>query len=635
MVALASMATRGDRRPKTEVGRSMGNAMSCLDRSGFHELRPDYSRPVFVMDAETAHIIEGRLKEIYGATAAVKTLKELARLMAVYYAHKTPDMIGWEKSFVPADRFTEKDAVLITYGDLIRDERGKPLKALAELCERHLKGVFNSLHILPFFPYSSDRGFAVINFFAVDPNLGTWDDILVLKAQFQLMFDGVFNHISSRSRWFQEFLNQSPEFRDFFISYSEGSWISKEKIRKLFRPRTSDVFTTFPTLKGRRKVWTTFGPDQVDLNFENPQVLLKIVEILLNYVRRGADMIRLDAVTYLWKELGTDGVHHRRTHLIIKLLRDVLNAVAPHVALITETNVPHAENISYFGNGRDEAQMVYNFALPPLILHTFIKGDSRKLSNWAGSLRDVPEGGLFFNFLDSHDGIGIMGARGVLDEAETGALVERTLQCGGFVSYKTESDGRESPYELNITSFSMLSPVSDKESLDVRVSRYLAARSIPLALVGVPGVYLHGLLGSENDTDKVKATSVKRDINRRNLDKAGLFAALDDPESVASRVSGGISRMLRVRSGLAAFHPAAAQEVLDGGPSFFCVKRRAADGSEVLAVTNVTGRTQKLVLGGTGGGMWRDIFSEQAVEVDGEGLKFDMHAYRVAWLRRW
>lgn len=582
-----------------------------------------------------------RLTEIYGRSAAGRVYAELERLMAVYYAHKTDVMLEWEKGFRPEARFDESDAIMITYGDLIRDEERKPLAALSELCERSLKGAFNSLHILPFFPYSSDRGFAVINFLAVDPNLGTWDDILSLKADFKLMFDGVFNHISAKSRWFQEFLNQSPEFKDFFISYSEKSWISKDKVRKLFRPRTSSVFTTFSTLKGKRKVWTTFGDDQVDLNFGNPAVLLKVVEILLYYVRRGADLIRLDAVTYLWKELGTDGVHHRFTHEIIRLMRDVLDAVAPHVALVTETNVPHDQNIRYFGNGRDEAQMVYNFALPPLVLHTFINGNAGKLSVWARSLSEVPEGGIFFNFLDSHDGIGVMGGRGILDEAELAGLVQRTVDCGGMVSYRTEPDGSESAYELNITSFSILNPAGNGEAAGMRVARYLAARSIPLALAGVPGIYLHGLLGSENDLNLVRQTAVKRDINRRNLRKDELFRMLDDGSSVAAMVAGGISRMLQARKAEPAFHPSAEMKVVDAGPGFFCIWRGGAASGEdgesrfgkVLVAVNVTGRPGRLRVDVPAScTVMVDLLGAAAESVSGGRLELDMEPYRVAWL---
>lgn len=602
-----------------------------MNRSDFHALRPDYQRPPFTVGADCRSKMLAKLTEIYGSSAGKRTITELERLMAVYHAHKTAAMLDWEREFRPENRFTEKDAVLITYGDLIRDEQMKPLAALSELCEGHLKGVFNSLHILPFFPYSSDRGFAVINFLAVDPNLGTWEDILRLKGSFKLMFDGVFNHISSRSRWFQEFLNRNPEFSNFFISYSEGSWISKEKLRKLFRPRTSSVFTSFQTLRGKRKVWTTFGEDQVDLNFANPAVLLKIVEILLYYIRRGTDLLRLDAVTYLWKELGTDGVHHRYTHLIIQLLRDVLDEVAPHVAIVTETNVPHEQNISYFGNGRNEAQMVYNFALPPLLLHTFSAADSSRLSDWAKTLGDIPSGGVFFNFLDSHDGIGVMGGRGIMSDEEIGALVRRTEECGGLVSYRTESDGSESPYELNITSFSMLSPAGRGESQELRVARYLAARSIPIAIAGVPGVYLHGLIGSENDTETVKHTDIKRDINRRNLNKEELFSLLRDPSTIASMVARGVRLMLEARQANAAFHPLAAMEVVDAGSSFFCMWRGEAP-NKILTSVNVTDRRQKLVLPVPAGmKQFRDLLSGDVVSVANGSIEVEMDAYRVAW----
>nr|HPI91228.1 alpha-amylase family glycosyl hydrolase [Spirochaetota bacterium] len=356
--------------------------------SFFHRLEPDYSRPLFRPDPDTEAEILFLLKGLYGAKKAAAVLTEVKRIMAVYYAHKTDEMILWERDFDPSNRLSEKDVILITYGDLIVEEERKPLKTLAELSRQYLRGVFNTIHILPFFPSSSDRGFAIRDFKQVDPNLGSWDDINDLKDDFKLMFDGVFNHVSSKSFWFQEFLNGNPDYNDYFTAYPAGRAIPEKKLKMLLRPRTSDVLTPFYSIRGKELVWTTFSPDQIDLKFQNPRVLIRILDILLYYVRRGADFVRLDAVTYLWDQLGTTGAHLGQTHAIIRLFRVILDAVAPHVALVSETNVPHCENISYFGSGADEAQLVYNFALPPLILHALHTGGSDRLSRWAAKLEN-------------------------------------------------------------------------------------------------------------------------------------------------------------------------------------------------------------------------------------------------------
>ena len=341
-----------------------------------HNQEPDYTRHLLDIPPEVHKRMFDRLCFLYGDSVAKVYMLELERILKVYYAYKPKELIDNEKNIEPTERFTEEDVILITYGDLLRGKEHSPLATLAKFCDTYLKGTINTLHILPFFPYSSDRGFAIIDFETVDPNLGSWQDIEDLENRYQLMFDGVINHVSSKCRWFQEFLDGNSSFKDFFTAFDSPDDLTPEQRKLIFRPRTSDILTEFMTINGPKYAWTTFSHDQIDLNFKNPEVLMRVIEILLLYVRYGADIIRLDAVTFLWDQPGTCGVHLEQTHEIIKLLRDILDVVAPGVALITETNVPHQENISYFGNGHDEAQMVYNFALPPLVLHTFYTEDT-------------------------------------------------------------------------------------------------------------------------------------------------------------------------------------------------------------------------------------------------------------------
>ncbi|HDP79590.1 MAG TPA: sugar phosphorylase [Spirochaetes bacterium] len=603
-----------------------------------HTPRPDYSRPVFrIPDYYRDTIIE-KLAFLYGDEAAGRVFPELERLLRVYYAHKTPALIEWERSFIPAERFTERDAVLITYGDMVRDGAALPLQTLGEICGKYFKGTFSTIHLLPFFPYSSDRGFSVIDFERVDPMVGTWDHIAYLRNNFKLMFDGVFNHISSESLWFREYLNQNPDYLDYFTVFSTRESVSDDHLRILFRPRTTDVLTPYDTLDGRRLVWTTFGPDQVDLNFQNPRVLLKIIEIMLLYVRHGADLLRLDAVTYLWDELGTTGAHLAQTHCIIKLMRLILDIVAPHTAIITETNVAHRDNISYFGDGRDEAQMVYNFALPPLVLYTFQKGDASRLSRWAAELKFISETATYFNFLDSHDGIGVMAAKGVLEDEEIDAMAIAVMEHGGHISYRTDPEGTVSPYELNITWFSAINREDAGESMDLQVRRYLASRSIALVLMGVPGIYLHGLLGSRNDTRAVYEEASRRSINRATFDKKELVRALDNPSGATGLIAREMLHMLRLRSGERAFHPNSSQLVLKLTDAVFAVRRTTVDGAgEILALTNVTDRPVRIVLrrGMTTleSDTWTDLFAGRVHRFEGDTLTLRIEPYGIRWIK--
>jgi glucosylglycerate phosphorylase len=440
--------------------------------------------------------------------------------------------------------------------------------------------------------------------------LGNWDDIFYMQSNFRLMFDGVINHISAQSEWFQGFLRDDPRYRDYFIAV-EGS----PDLSLVIRPRTLPLLTTFKTTSAEKKVWTTFSADQIDLNFKNPEVLLEILDILLLYVERGAAFIRLDAIAYLWKEIGTNCIHLPQTHHVIQFLRAALDETVPHVQLITETNVPHADNISYFGDGTNEAQLVYNFALPPLTLHTFHTGDARILSNWAKTLTLPSNKTTFLNFLASHDGIGLNPARGILSNDEIDSLVDKTLEHGGLVSYKHNADGSQSPYEMNINYFDALSNPNSllqaasppprtaagvgfengSESLDLQINRFIAAQAIMLSLLGVPGIYFHSLFGSRGWIEGVKQTGRNRTINREKLQLDELQNELADENSLRAKVFTKYCQLLKARSASSAFHPHGTQNIINLHPSVFAVERISPDGeTRMLCLHNVS--AEKVVI---------------------------------------
>ncbi len=582
--------------------------------------------------------MRAHLSLLYGAERADELLEEVERILRVHHAFKLPELLEMEANYDPRKRFTHRDAILITYGDLIVSRDRAPLRTLADFAEEYFRGLITTIHLLPFYPWSSDRGFSVLSYWLVDRNLGTWEDVATLNDSFRLMFDGVFNHASRHSRWFQEFRADHPDFRDYFIDFSSPDAIPAEQLKRILRPRTSPLLTPVDGVRGRRWVWTTFSEDQVDLNFRNPRVLMEILALLLYYVRRGADLIRLDAVTYLWKELGTSCAHLPQTHACIKLLREALNVAAPHVGLVTETNVPHADNVSYFGDGDDEAQMVYDFALPPLVLHTFQTGDAAALRRWAASLEFPSETSQFLNFLSSHDGIGLMGARGILSEDEIDALCARAEDHGGYVSRRTDPERGESAYELNITWFSALNRRGAGEPVQLRVDRFIASRAVALALRGVPGIYMPALIGSRNDVRGVARTNSKREINRAAIDESRLRSLLADPTSVARRIADRFVRLLEIRVQEPAFDPRGSQEVLDLGDACFVLLREAPDlRSRVLSVINVTATRQSVAvpvhrLGS--GDRTRDLVSGAVRKAGAEGVvELELDPYQVVWLK--
>ncbi len=479
------------------------------------------------------------------------------------------------------------DALLITYADQVCEPGEPPLQTLADFARQRLKGVVSGIHLLPFYPWSSDDGFSVKDYSAVEPSYGTWDDIAQLGVDFDLMFDAVFNHMSAQSEWFQRFLRDEPAFRDFFVTV-EGD----PDLSQVIRPRALPLLTEFQTATGPKKVWTTFSADQVDLNFQNPAVLLATLEALLVYAAHGARFIRLDAIAFLWKEIGTTGLHRPQTHRVIQLMRAVLDEVAPGVRLITETNVSHADNISYFGDGTNEAQLVYNFALPPLVLHSIQTGNAEKLTRWAQFLALPSDRVTFFNFLASHDGIGLNPARGILSDAEVDALVARTIEHGGLISYKSLSDGSRLPYEMNINYLDALSNPAANEPAELAARKFLTAQAILLSLQGVPGIYFHSLFGSRGDRAGAEASGIPRRINRERLERARLEAELADATSLRARVFSGYCELLRLRRAHAAFAPSSSQCVLDLDPRVFAVLRETHDGRDrMLCLHNVSGDT--------------------------------------------
>ncbi len=606
-----------------------------------HNPHPDYTLPLLEIPPEAQEKMLGRLRFLYGDAVAQRWMPELERIMRVYYAHKTQTMIHLEKDYDPTQRFTEKDVMLITYGDLLRGKGHSGLKALSNFMKAGpgtaLRDLISILHILPFFPYSSDRGFSVIDFRTVDPNLGSWQDIQALGTRFGLMFDGVLNHVSSQSLAFQEFLNGNPEYQHVVVSYRSPDELTPEQRRLIVRPRTSDILTKFQSIDGPVWVWTTFSADQVDLNYKNPQVLLYIIETVLFYVRWGADLLRLDAVTFLWREPGTPSVHLRQTHEIIKLFRDILDVVAPWVALITETNVPHEDNVSYFGNGSDEAQLVYNFALPPLVLHTFYREDTTALSKWAKALEYPSETTSFLNMLDTHDGVGLMGVRNILPRSDIDFIVQKAREHGAFISNRSLGDGQVEPYEINVTWFSALSHDNSEEDMAFQVKRFVASRSIALVLRGVPAIYFHGMVGTTNDTDTVLATKVKRDINRRTLEEDELLEELNDPNSKLSHITNQFGRLLELRVRHRAFHPNGEQKILTLSKDVFAVLRTAPEGNEhILTLTNVTNRITRLQLSLAEVGMnevqWYDLYGKRGWMAKEQKLDLPLQPYDVIWL---
>ncbi len=522
--------------------------------------------------------LHGHLAYLYGERDAARLLPRLrARLQQT--SERTRIVA------VPASlRLTTRDAVLITYADQVGAGREPPLRTLRRLLDEHLADVVSGVHLLPFYPSTSDDGFSVADYRQVDQALGDWSDVTALAGRYRLTFDAVINHVSASSAAFLGFLHGDARYQEHFITLDPETDLSA-----VVRPRTTPLLTRFDTSRGERFVWTTFSADQIDLNFANPEVLLEVIDVLLTYVERGARMLRLDAVTFLWKEVGTSCVHLPQTHRIIQLLRACLEAAAPDVVLLTETNVPHAENVSYFGAGHDEAQLVYNFALPPLLLHAVASGQVGELRAWARELATPSDETAFFNFLASHDGVGVRPVEDLLAESDVQRLVRRAEEHGGQVSYRTRADGEPAAYELNCSLFDLVNDPRAGAALELQVRRFLGVHALMLSLAGVPGLYVHSLLGSRNAHDLHARTGHARSLNRGRFEWARLDAELRDPAHRRRRVLDGFRRLMAVRSRHPAFHPRSPQRLPDAPDAVFALVRGGVDG-EVLCLHNVAER---------------------------------------------
>jgi sucrose phosphorylase len=526
------------------------------------------------------------------------TLNKISELLENIYGHNLEDgaknrILDLIRNNEPINkksgkRWDESDLVLITYGDSIkRENRSNPLKTLNIFLNNYLDEFISSVHILPFFPYSSDYGFSVKNYTQVYPVLGSWKDIKNIGQHFKLMFDLVINHVSVQHIWFQNFLEGKSPGKDYFIVKDKDKDLSE-----VVRPRSSPLLTPFDTVEGKKYVWTTFSDDQADLDFSNPQVLHEMLKILHHYLEKGADYIRLDAIAYLWKEDGTKCIHLPQTHEIVKLIRVFAEYFNPEVVIITETNVPHEENISYFGKG-DEAQMVYQFPIPPLLLYTLHSGNAEYLKNWSKSLGNTPEGTTFFNFTASHDGIGVRPLEGLLPQDEFDQLIENMKNAGGKISTKQNQDGSESPYEINISYFDALSRTRQGKD-NFQAKRFICSQAIMLALKGVPAFYIHSLTSTPNDYEKMKKSGIKRDINRKNWDFHELTQLLRG-ETIHSAIFNELKRISIIRAAHPAFHPDSGQQVIDSNNNLFALKR-TAESEEILAIYNISPLESKLEL---------------------------------------
>ncbi len=558
-------------------------------------------------------------KEICSDEQREMLLHQLTEIMRLDHQSDAPDPYR--------NNWSEQDVVLITYGNSITSSKAAPLKALHLFLEEFCKDRINSVHILPFFPYSSDDGFSVIDYFSVNPELGIWQDIQRIGGNYRLMADLVINHCSAESEWFVNFKKGSGCGHDFFVTAE-----ADDDISMVVRPRTSPLLQKVETDSGIQLVWSTFSFDQVDLNFKNPEVLLEIARIIRFYMDRGVRLFRLDAIAFLWKQTGTTCINLPETHELVRLFRTLIEHAEQNAVVITETNIPVRENLSYFGD-TNEANWVYNFPLPPLLLNALLTGKCDHLRRWLMSMPPAYDGTAYFNFIASHDGIGLRPVEGILNETETSQLAAAIEQFGGKVSWRTVSGGGQLPYELNISLYDALQGTL-KGPDQFNQSRFICAHAIMFGLEGIPGIYIHSLLGTHNNYAGFKKTGQNRSLNRSSWDMDELTTKLTDPESHHHQIVNALLLLLERRKLQPAFHPNATQFTLQLRSELLGFWRQSLNRRQsIFCISNVTNQLQDLTLATINlidNQQWYDLISGR--ELDTSIPIMTLHPYQTVWI---
>ena len=572
-----------------------------------------------------SNTLKRHLETIYAGVEGVKSedceqlCDELIGLMRVQQANTEPARY--------INHWDETDCLMISYGDSILQQGEKPLHTLKQFLDRYADGYINGVHILPFYPFTSDDGFSVLDYSSVNESLGDWNDIQSIAADYSLMSDLVINHCSARSPWFDNFIKDRDPGRNFFVTASPDDDLSA-----VVRPRTNPLLREVETVNGTQYVWCTFSHDQVDLNFRNPEVLKQFVSIIRQYLDSGVRLFRLDAVAFLWKQPGTNCLNLEQTHEIVRLLRTLIEHAQDDAIIVTETNIPNRENLAYFGNA-NEAHWVYNFSLPPLLVNSLITGDCHYLKQWMMSMPPARNGTAYFNFIASHDGIGLRPAEGLLTEGEINTLVETMQTFGGRISWRTGDQGQRKPYEINIALFDALQGTTHGPD-QWGLQRFLCAHAIMLALEGVPGIYIHSLVGTRNDYQRVENAGHNRAINRHQWQYSELQDRLADANSSEHLVFSGISELLKIRRQQSAFHPNATQFTLHLGSGLFGFWRQSIERQQsIFCISNITDQVQTLNLSDINlidNENWVDLISQ--LPCDGIMQSIAMQPYQTLWI---
>ena len=520
-------------------------------------------------------------------------------------------------------KINESTSLLICYGNSVTDGNKKSLKVFNKFYKKHLKNNFDSVHFLPFYPSSSDSGFAVKDHYKIDPRLGSWRDVKKITKSCNVMADLVINHSSARGLWFSNFLKNKSPGKDYFFTVDKNF-----NSKKVIRPREHKLLKKIKLSDETKYLWRTFSPDQIDLNFKNPKVLIRFIKIIFNLINNGVRIFRLDAIAYLWKENGNTCINHTNTHNIIKFIRLVCNLLKTECIIITETNLPEKENLSYFGNN-DEANWIYNFSLAPILVYSLLFEDSNKITKWSKNFPIAKLNNNYLNFIASHDGIGMRPIEGILSTNTQKKFLIRLKKNGGEFSYRKVQGVKKKVYEANITLFNAFKYSDFDKSGIFGFERYMAAHTIMISFDGIPAIYFNSMFGNSNDNSKYIISGNKRDLNRYRWNKDKIEDHLKDQNSKQNKYYKNMSNILAIRSKQKAFHPNAIRKTLKLGANFFGIKRVSTDNKQsIYCITNMTSKLQLLKVN-KNIFYKRNLFNSKLTKKSG---KIQFEPFQTVWL---
>ena len=567
--------------------------------------------------------VSQHLNRIYADVLDKKNIKQLSSSLLEHVIETQNDMPLHITE--DGESWTQNTIVMITYADTIEDTNSLPINSINKFLKTYCADIFEIVHILPFFPSSSDKGFSVKDYYSVYHQFGQWNDILRISKEFGVMADVVINHGSSESLWFKNFIKGKGKGSDYFLNFDEPFDTSK-----VVRPRTSDLLNPVKTTDGIKYTWCTFSKDQVDYNFSNPVVLFEFVQIIIFYLAKGITVFRFDAVAFIWKKIGTSCINLEKTHEIVRLFRTLLTYLSPKAILVTETNTPARENVSYFGNA-NEAHWIYNFSLPPILIYSILAGDSTYLEKLTMSMPPSQLGTSYLNFIASHDGIGLRPAETFLTKDEVTRFINLMEQNGGRVSYRSNNTDTPEPYEINITLFDAMKESFNKE-VNLYVERFICIHTIMLSLEGVPAFYIHSLFGTQNDYALYKQTNQNRSLNRGKIKISEID--LSNESEPQSYIFLQLKKLMLIRKKQPAFHPNAVQFTLHLGSNLYGIWRQSLDKKQsIFCISNLTDEVVNLSLldlNLIGFDHWRDIITE--IEIDDITSEIELRPYQTIWL---